>query len=77
MADVSALEHIAEKPIIQNGINYDDTILNCNLLDLSNVSGELEVVLDVNEENSNITNRDTPKINLNIDSTKDKPAKND
>ena len=62
---------------MQNSINYDDTILNCNLLDLINVSGELQVVLDGNEENPNVTNRDTPKINFNIHSTKDKPAKND
>ena len=66
MADVSALEHNVEKPVFQNSINYDGTILNCNLLDIINVSGELEVILEGNEENSNVTNRDTPKINLNI-----------
>ena len=77
MADVSALEHNVEKPVFQNSINYDDTILNCNLLDIINVSGELEVILEGNEENSNVTNRDTPKINLNILSAIDKTAKND
>ena len=77
MADVSALEHNVEKPVFQNSINYDDTILNCNLLDVINVIGELEVILEGNEENSNVTNRDTPKINLNILSAIDKTAKND
>ena len=66
MADVSALEHNVEKPVFQNSINHDDTILNCNLLDIINVSGELEVTLEGNEENSNVINRDTPKINLNM-----------
>ena len=60
MADVSAIEHNVEKPVFQNSINYDDTILNCNLLDIINVSGELEVILEGYEENSNVTNRDTP-----------------
>ena len=77
IADVSALEHNVEKPEFQNSINYDDSILNCNLLDIINVSGELEVILEGNVENSNVTNRDTPKINLNVLSTVDKTAKND
>ena len=77
MADVSAIEHNVEKPVFQNSINYDDTILNCNLLDIINVSGELEVILEGNEENSNVTNRDTSKINLNMLSAIDKTAKND
>ena len=54
MADVSALEHNVEKPVFQNSINHDYTILNCNLLDIINVSGELEVTLEGNEENSNV-----------------------
>ena len=37
----------------------------------------IEVILDGNEENPNVTNRDTPKISFNIHSTKDKPAEND
>ena len=41
MAEVYALEHNVEKPVFQNSINYDDTILNCNLLDIINFSGEL------------------------------------
>ena len=41
MAEVSALEHNVEKPVFQSSINYDDTILNCNLLDIYNFSGEL------------------------------------
>ena len=41
MAYVSVLEHIVEIPALQNSINYDDTILNRNLLDLINFSGEL------------------------------------
>ena len=77
MADVSALEHNVEKPIFQNSINPDDTILNCNLLDIINVSGELEVILEGNEENSNVINKDTPKININMVSAIDKTAKND
>ena len=77
MADVSALEHNVEKPVFQNCINHDDTILNCNSLDIINVSGELEVILEGNEENSNVINRDTPKINLNMLSAIDKAAKND
>ena len=64
MADVSALEHNVEKPVFQNSINHDDTILNCNLWDIINVSGELEVILEGNEENCNVINRDTPKIHL-------------
>ena len=52
-------------------------ILNRNLLDLINASRKLQVILDGNKENPNVTNRDTPKINFNIHSTKDKPAKND
>ena len=47
------------------------------MLDLINVSGELELVLDGNEENPNVTNRDTPKINFHIHNIKDKPVKND
>ena len=39
-------------------------------MDIIIVSGELEVVLEGNEENSNVTNRDTPKINFNILSAK-------
>ena len=64
MADVSVLKHIVEKPVLQISINYDDTILNCNLLDLINVRGELEIILGGNEENPNVTNRDTPKIKI-------------
>ena len=64
MADVSVLEHIVEKSVLQNNINYDDTTLNCNWLDLINVSGELEVILDGNEENPNVTNRDTPNFSI-------------
>ena len=74
MADLSGLEYIIEKPVLQNSINQDDTILNCNLLDLINASGELEVVLDWNEENPSVTNRDASKINFNIHNTKDKLA---
>ena len=51
-----------EKPVFQNSTNHDDTILNCNLLDIINVRGELEVILEGNKENSNVINRDTPKI---------------
>ena len=76
MADVSTLEHDVEKPVFQNSINHD-TILNCNLLDIINVSGELEVILEGNEENSNVINKDTPKINLTMVSAIDKTAKND
>ena len=46
-------------------------------MDLINASRKLQVILDGNKENPNVTNRDTPKINFNIHSTKDKPAKND
>lgn len=77
MADISLLEHIVEERVLQNSINYDDTILNCNFLDLTNATGEAQVILDGNEENPNVTNRDTQKINFNIYSTKDKPAKKD
>ena len=63
MADVSALEHIVEKPVFQNSINYDDTIRNCNLLDIINVSGELEVIPEGNEGSSNVANRYAPEIN--------------
>ena len=63
------LEHFVEKPVLQNSINYDDTTLNCNLLDLINVSEELVVILDENKENPNVTNRGTPKINFHIHST--------
>ena len=76
MANVSALGHIVEKPVFQNSINYDDTILNCNLLDIINVNGELEIILEGNENNSD-TNTDTPKINCNMHSAKDKTAKDD
>ena len=38
MVDVSALEHIVKKPVFKNSVNYDDTILNCNLLDIISVS---------------------------------------
>ena len=71
------LEHIVEKPVLQNSIYHNDAILNCNLLDLINVSRELEVILDGSDENPIVANRDTPKINFNIHSTKDKPANND
>ena len=77
MAGLSVLKYIVEKSVLQNGINHDDTSLNCNLLDIINVSRELEVVLDENEENPNVTNGNTPKINFSINSTKDKPANND
>ena len=46
-------------------------------MNIINVSGELEVILEGNEENSNVINRDTPKINLNMVSAIDKTAKND
>ena len=49
MADVSALGHIVEKTVFQSSINYDDTIRNCNFLDIINVSGKLEVILGRNE----------------------------
>ena len=42
-----------------------------------NVSGELEVMNERNEENSNVAGRDKPKINFNILSAKDKIDKND
>ena len=45
MVDVSALGDIVEKPVSENSINYDDTILNYNLLDIINVSGALEVIV--------------------------------
>ena len=77
MAEASALEHNVEKPAFQKSINYDDTILNCNLLEIINISGELGVTLEGNEENSNVTNRGTPKTNLNMLSAIDKTAKND
>ena len=77
MADVSALEHDVEKPVFQNSINPDNTILNCNLLDIIKVSGELEVILEGNEENSNVINKDTPKINFNMVSAIDKTVIND
>ena len=32
------------------------------MLDLSNVSGELDVIFDGDGEDSNVTNRGTPKI---------------
>ena len=51
MSELSALEYIVEKPVFQNSINYDETIRNCNLLDMINVCGELEVILEGNEEN--------------------------
>ena len=41
MADVSLLEHIVNEPVLQNRINYDDSILNCNILDLIDVKEEL------------------------------------
>ena len=44
-------------------------------MDIFNVSGELENILEGNEENSNIKNRDTP--NLYMPSAKDKTDKND
>ena len=47
------------------------------MLGLINVSGELQVILDENQENPNVVNRNTPKISFNLQSTKDKPAKND
>ena len=47
------------------------------MLDIINVSGELEVILEGNEESSNVTNRDTPEINFNMLSAKDKTDKND
>ena len=77
MVKVFALEHIVEKPVFQNSINYDDTILNCNLLDIINVNGELEIILEGKEKNPDVTNTDTPKTNFNIHSAKDKTAKND
>ena len=51
MSDLSALEYIVEKLVFQNSINYDETIRNCNLLDMINVCEELEVILEGNEEN--------------------------
>lgn len=71
MADVSLLEHIVKNPLLQNRVNYDGSILNCNILDLIDVRKELEIILDVTEENPNFINRCTPKINFNIHSTKD------
>ena len=47
------------------------------MLSLVNVSGKLQVILDENQENPNVVNRNTPKISFNLQSTKDKPAKND
>ena len=76
MTDLSVLKHTVGKPVLQNSINHADTIPNCNLLDLINVSRELEVIFDGSEENANVTNKDTPKINFNIDITNDKPANN-
>ena len=46
-------------------------------MDIINVKGELEVILAGNEENSNVTNRDTPNISFNMLSAKDEIAKND
>ena len=46
-------------------------------MDIINVSGELEVIREGNEKNSNVTNRDKPKINFNMLSAKDTTAKND
>ena len=71
MADVSLLENIVKKPVLQNRVNYNDSIINCNILDLIDVRKELEVILDVSKENPNFINRCTPKINFNIHSTKD------
>ena len=47
MADVSALEHIVEKLLFQNSINCDDTIRNCNLLDIVHVSGKSEILKEM------------------------------
>ena len=47
------------------------------MLDIINVSGELEVIHEGNEENSHVINRDTRKIHLNMLSAIDKTAKND
>ena len=66
MTHVFPLEHIVEKIVLQNRINYDDAILSCNLLDLINVSGEMEVIFYGNEENSTVTNRDTLKVNFDM-----------
>ena len=44
-------------------------------MDIFNVSGELENILEGNEANSNIKNRDTP--NFYMPSAKDKTDKND
>ena len=77
MVDVSVLEHIVEKSVFQNSINYGDTILNCNLLDIFNVSGELKVIREGNEESSNVTNRDTLKIIFSMVNVKDKTDKSD
>ena len=55
MVDTSAFEHIVEKPVFENSTNYNDTILNGNLLDITNVSRELEVIHEENQENSNVT----------------------
>ena len=46
-------------------------------MDIINVSGELEVIREGNEENSNVKNRDKPKINFNMLCAKDTAAKND
>ena len=46
-------------------------------MDIINVNGELEIILEGNEENSDGTNTETPKINLNMHSAKNKTAKND
>ena len=66
MTHVFPLEHIVEKIVLQNRINYDDAILSCNLLDLINVSGEMEVIFYGNEENATVTNRDTLKVNFDM-----------
>ena len=66
MTHVFPLEHIVEKIVLQNRINYDDAILSCNLLDLINVSGEMEVIFYGNEENVTVTNRDTLKVNFDM-----------
>ena len=41
-------------------------------MDLSNVSGELDVIFDGDGEDPNVTNRGTLKIDFNMHSTKEK-----
>ena len=44
---------LPRRTLVFLGACFPHTILDCNLLGIINVSGELEVILQGNEENSN------------------------